>query len=51
MSSKVDFLTGSKLHTKSWLIEAPLRMLYNNLHPDIAEHPKFSSLWRYWKGC
>jgi len=40
MSSKVDFLTGSKLHTKSWLIEAPLRMLYNNLHPDIAEHPE-----------
>lgn len=40
MSSKVDFLTGTKLHTKSWLTEAPLRMLLNNLHPDVAEHPE-----------
>ena len=40
MSSKVDFFTGTKLHAKSWLTEAPLRMLLNNLHPDVAEHPE-----------
>ncbi|MDD1780806.1 urocanate hydratase [Enterovibrio sp. ZSDZ35] len=31
--------TGSELTAKSWLTEAPLRMLMNNLHPDVAEHP------------
>ncbi|WP_298334540.1 urocanate hydratase [uncultured Erythrobacter sp.] len=31
--------TGSSLTTKSWLTEAPLRMLMNNLHPDVAENP------------
>ncbi|MCQ1057846.1 urocanate hydratase [Photobacterium sp. DNB23_23_1] len=31
--------TGTTLNTKSWLTEAPLRMLMNNLHPDVAEHP------------
>ncbi|GAA0213460.1 urocanate hydratase [Kangiella japonica] len=30
---------GTKLNTKSWLTEAPLRMLMNNLDPDVAEHP------------
>ncbi|MFT5558376.1 MAG: urocanate hydratase [Marinobacter maritimus] len=30
---------GTKLNAKSWLTEAPLRMLMNNLHPDVAEHP------------
>ncbi|MBL4831380.1 MAG: urocanate hydratase [Aliivibrio sp.] len=30
---------GTKLTTKSWQTEAPLRMLMNNLHPDVAEHP------------
>lgn len=30
---------GSKLRAKSWLTEAPLRMLMNNLDPDVAEHP------------
>jgi len=25
---------------KSWLTEAPLRMLMNNLHPDVAERPE-----------
>jgi len=29
-----------KLRAKSWLTEAPLRMLLNNLHPDVAEHPE-----------
>jgi len=31
--------TGPKLNAKSWLTEAPLRMLMNNLHPDVAENP------------
>ena len=32
--------TGSELNAKSWLTEAPLRMLMNNLHPDVAERPE-----------
>jgi len=31
--------TGTKLTAKCWLTEAPLRMLMNNLHPDVAENP------------
>jgi urocanate hydratase len=31
--------TGSKLTAKSWLTEAPLRMLMNNLDPMVAEKP------------
>ena len=31
---------GSQLNAKSWLTEAPLRMLMNNLDPDVAENPK-----------
>ena len=31
--------TGKELTAKSWLTEAPLRMLMNNLHPDVAENP------------
>ncbi|MEM8562007.1 MAG: urocanate hydratase [Pseudomonadota bacterium] len=31
---------GVELSTKSWLTEAPLRMLMNNLDPDVAEHPQ-----------
>ncbi|MFT4935925.1 MAG: urocanate hydratase, partial [Pseudoalteromonas distincta] len=31
---------GSELSCKSWLTEAPLRMLMNNLHPDVAERPE-----------
>ncbi len=30
---------GTTLHAKSWLTEAPLRMLMNNLDPDVAENP------------
>jgi urocanate hydratase len=30
---------GSKLSAKSWLTEAPLRMLMNNLDPEVAENP------------
>ena len=32
--------TGTTLQTKSWLTEAPLRMLMNNLDPDVAERPE-----------
>ncbi|MFN4161435.1 MAG: urocanate hydratase, partial [Stenotrophomonas sp.] len=32
--------TGTTLTAKSWLTEAPLRMLMNNLHPDVAERPQ-----------
>ncbi|MCA0433171.1 MAG: urocanate hydratase [Proteobacteria bacterium] len=31
--------TGSTLNAKSWTTEAPLRMIMNNLHPDVAENP------------
>ena len=31
--------TGTELSAKTWLTEAPMRMLMNNLHPDVAESP------------
>lgn len=31
---------GMERTCKSWLTEAPLRMLMNNLDPDVAEHPE-----------
>ena len=31
--------TGTELSAKSWLTEAPLRMLMNNLDPGVAEKP------------
>src|SRR5882757_10050725 len=30
---------GSDISAKSWLTEAPMRMLMNNLDPDVAEKP------------
>ncbi len=30
---------GSELSCKSWLTEAPFRMIQNNLDPDVAENP------------
>ena len=33
-------VTGTELSAKTWLTEAPLRMLMNNLHPDVAERPE-----------
>jgi urocanate hydratase len=30
---------GNELTAKSWMTEAPLRMLMNNLDPDVAERP------------
>lgn len=32
--------TGPELNAKSWAAEAPLRMLMNNLDPDVAERPE-----------
>lgn len=32
--------TGTELDAKSWLTEAPLRMLMNNLDPEVAENPE-----------
>ncbi|HYP71904.1 MAG TPA: urocanate hydratase, partial [Variovorax sp.] len=31
---------GSQLHCKSWLTEAPFRMLQNNLDAEVAERPQ-----------
>ena len=31
--------TGSRLHCKGWIQEAALRMLLNNLDPEVAERP------------
>ena len=39
-SRKIASATGTELSCKSWLTEAPLRMLQNNLHPDVAERPE-----------
>ena len=32
--------TGTQLSARSWLTEAPLRMLMNNLDPEVAERPE-----------
>ena len=32
--------TGTRLQAKSWLTEAPLRMIMNNLDPEVAERPE-----------
>ncbi len=32
--------TGTEITAKSWLTEAPLRMLMNNLDPEVAERPQ-----------
>lgn len=31
---------GTKLHTKGWVQEAALRMMMNNLDPEVAERPE-----------
>ena len=31
---------GAQLSCRSWLTEAPLRMLMNNLDPEVAERPE-----------
>ncbi|MDA8016428.1 MAG: urocanate hydratase [Thermoanaerobaculia bacterium] len=39
-SRHIQAPTGPVLHAKSWLTEAPLRMLMNNLDPAVAERPE-----------
>src|SRR5450432_4811606 len=45
MSSRIDNARtirsprGTEISAKSWLTEAPLRMLMNNLDPEVAEKP------------
>lgn len=36
----VKAATGSQLTAKSWFTEAPMRMLMNNLDPNVAENPE-----------
>src|SRR6187455_54053 len=38
--SKTKTPTGNKLTCKGWIQEAALRMLMNNLDPDVAERPQ-----------
>ncbi len=37
---KISAPRGATLHAKSWLTEAPLRMLMNNLDAQVAERPE-----------
>ncbi|MBX7198619.1 MAG: urocanate hydratase [Rhodospirillaceae bacterium] len=37
---KIRAATGNQITAKSWLTEAPMRMLMNNLDPDVAEKPE-----------
>ena len=39
-SAEIRSPTGAELTAKSWATEAPLRMLMNNLDPDVAERPE-----------
>ena len=39
-SRKIRAPRGTRLTAKSWLTEAPLRMLMNNLDPEVAEKPE-----------
>jgi urocanate hydratase len=36
----LETFTGPTLHAKGWIQEAALRMLTNNLNPDVAERPE-----------
>jgi urocanate hydratase len=38
--SRVRAPRGTALNARSWQTEAPLRMLLNNLDPEVAEHPE-----------
>ncbi|GAB3757879.1 urocanate hydratase [Ramlibacter monticola] len=39
-SRRISAPTGTTLSCKSWLTEAPFRMIQNNLSPDVAERPE-----------
>jgi urocanate hydratase len=38
--SRIRAPRGTALNARSWSTEAPLRMLLNNLDPEVAEHPE-----------
>ena len=38
--SRIRAPRGARLNARSWQTEAPLRMLLNNLDPEVAEHPE-----------
>lgn len=40
LNKNIKAPTGNQLVCKSWQTEAPLRMLMNNLDPDVAERPE-----------
>ena len=40
MSTPVRAARGTTLTARSWATEAPLRMLHNNLDPEVAERPE-----------
>ncbi|MBS3943933.1 MAG: urocanate hydratase, partial [Melioribacter sp.] len=39
LTKSIKAPTGSKITCKGWIQEAALRMLMNNLDPDVAERP------------
>jgi urocanate hydratase len=40
MTREIHAATGTDLSARSWQTEAPLRMLMNNLDPEVAERPE-----------
>ena len=40
MKNNIKSPIGNQLTCKNWQIEAPYRMIQNNLHPDVAEDLK-----------
>ncbi len=40
ISRRIQAPRGATLSARSWLTEAPLRMLMNNLDPEVAERPE-----------
>ncbi|HEV8056621.1 MAG TPA: urocanate hydratase, partial [Nocardioidaceae bacterium] len=40
MSRTIRSPRGTTLTAGSWQTEAPMRMLMNNLDPEVAEHPE-----------
>src|SRR4026209_965431 len=40
MTRTVRAARGTQLSARSWLTEAPMRMLMNNLDPEVAERPE-----------
>lgn len=40
MERRIRAARGSALTARSWQTEAPMRMLMNNLDPEVAEHPE-----------